>query len=204
MALPPTTCSSWATPIAGRSMRSRLRKLTGKRGAPPKLMDNAVAYAGADAGRTGLYASLSCYYAFAGPGTPVPALSQIGSFTVQGQGSCPNSIHIVDSGSPVVNGLTDSDLSNWSCSAHGGFDAWPAAFKVVAMVRDIPSSYVAPDGTAGTPYILTNTSGSLCDAATLPRPDAIPFGGFTWTAELSVSDADGLIARNVALGPRNM
>ena len=172
--------------------------------APQKLMDNAVAYAGAQAGRTGLYASLSCYYAFAVPGTAVPALSQIGSFTVQGQGFCPDSIHIVDPGSPVVNGLTDSDLSNWGCSAHGGFDTWPATFKVVAMVRDIPSSYVAPDGTAGTPYILTNTGGSLCDAATVPRPDALPFGAFTWTADLSVSDADGLIARNVALGPRNM
>ncbi len=172
--------------------------------APQKLMDNAVAHAGAQAGRTGLYASLSCYYSFAAPGTPVPALSQIGSFTVQGQGFCPNSIHIVDSGSPVVSGLSDLDLSNWGCSAHGGFDTWPATFKVVAMVRDIPSSYVAPDGTTGTPYILANTGGSLCDAATLPRPDALPFGAFTWTAELSVSDADGLIARNVALGPRNM
>ena len=170
--------------------------------APQKLMDNAIAYAGAQAGRTGLYATLSCYYAFAAPGTPVPGLSGIGTFTVQGQGSCPNSIHILDLASPVVSGLSEADLSNWSCSAHGGFDAWPGNFNVVAMARDIASGYVAPDGTAGTPYILT--SGSPCDAATLPRPDPLPFGAFTWTADLSVSDADGLIARNVALGPRFM
>jgi uncharacterized repeat protein (TIGR01451 family) len=170
--------------------------------APQKLMDNAIAYAGAQAGQTGLYASLSCYYASAPAGTGVPALSGIGNFTVQGQGSCPNSIHIVDPSSPVVSGLSEADLSNWSCSAHGGFDAWPSSFKVVAMVRDIPSGYVAPDGTTGTPYILT--SGSPCDAATLPRPVPLPFGAFTWTADLSVSDADGLIARNVMLGPRFM
>ena len=170
--------------------------------APQKLMDNAIADAGAQAGRTGLYASLSCYYAFAAPGTPVPALSGIGTFTVQGQGGCPNSIHILDPASPVVSGLSEADLSNWSCSAHGGFDAWPGSFNVVAMARDIVSGYVSPDGTTGTPYILT--SGSPCDAATLPRPDPLPFGAFTWTAELSVSDADGLIARNVALGPRFM
>src|SRR2546425_1276236 len=170
--------------------------------APQKLMDNAIADAGAQAGRTGLYASLSCYYAFAAPGTPVPALSGIGTFTVQGQGGCPNSIHILDPASPVVSGLSEADLANWNCSAHGGFDAWPGSFNVVAMARDIVSGYVAPDGTTGTPYILT--SGSPCDAATLPRPDPLPFGAFTWTAELSVSDADGLIARNVALGPRFM
>ena len=38
--------------------------------APQKLMDNAISFAGAQAGRTGLYASLSCYYAGAAPGTP--------------------------------------------------------------------------------------------------------------------------------------
>jgi uncharacterized repeat protein (TIGR01451 family) len=170
--------------------------------APQKLMDNAISFAGAQAGRTGLYASLSCYYAGAAPGTPVPALGGIGTFTVQGQGGCPNSIHILDPASPVVSGLSEADLSNWSCSAHGGFDAWPGNFNVVAMVRDIVSGFVAPDGTTGTPYILT--SGNPCDAATLPRPDPVPFGAFTWTADLSVSDADGLIARNVALGPRFM
>jgi hypothetical protein len=170
--------------------------------APQKLMDNAIAFAGAQAGRTGLYASLSCYYAGAAPGTPVPALRGIGTFTVQGQGGCPNSIHILDPASPVVSGLSEADLSNWFCSAHGGFDVWPGNFNVVAMVRDIVSGFVAPDGTTGTPYILT--SGNPCDAATLPRPDPVPFGAFTWTADLSASHADGLIARNVALGPRFM
>lgn len=170
--------------------------------APQKLMDDAIAWAGALAGRTGLYASLSCYYAFAAPGTAVPALGGIGNFTVQGQGGCPNSIHILDPSSPVFRGLSEADLSNWSCSAHGGFDAWPNTFGVAAMVRDIASGFVAPDGTKGTPYILTK--GNPCDAATLAKPDPVPFGAFTWTADLSVSEADGLVARNVALGPRYM
>src|SRR5438445_1841694 len=133
--------------------------------APQTLMDNAINWAGSQEGRTGLYVSLRCYYGGAAPGTAVPALQGIGNFTVQGQGGCPNSMHIVDVASPIVRGLSDADLSNWSCSAHGGFDSWPGAFEVVAIAQDISSSYIAPDGTTGTPYILA--SGNPCSAPTL-------------------------------------
>ena len=169
--------------------------------APQTLMSNGIAHAGAQSGKTGLYASLSCYYFVAEPGTSVPALSKLGSFTVEGQGGCPNSIHIVDPSSPVMRGLSDAALSNWSCSAHGGFDTFPASLKPVAIALDIPSSYVAPDGTTGAPYILAS-GGNICTSASLARPDDFVLSGNTWTADVSVTDADGLVVRNVMLGPR--
>src|SRR5439155_11602374 len=124
-------------------------------GAPQTLMTNAIAHAGSQSGKTGLYASLSCYYANAKSGTTVLALSKLGGSTVgftvrgQGEGVCPNAIHIVDRASPVVKGLLDANLSNWGCSAHGAFETFPASLKPVAIALDIPSSYVAPDGTQG-------------------------------------------------------
>lgn len=171
--------------------------------APQTLMTNAIAHAGSQSGKTGLYASLSCYYASANPGTTVPALSGLGGFTVRGQGGCPNAIHIVDRESPVAKGLSDADLSNWGCSAHGAFETFPATVKPVAIALEIPSSYVAPDGTQGAPYILAS-GGNICTSASLARPDDFVLSGNTWTGDVSVSDADGLVVRNVMLGPRFM
>src|SRR5205807_199672 len=50
--------------------------------APQTLMTNAIAHAGSQSGKTGLYASLSCYYANAKSGTTVLALSKLGGSTV--------------------------------------------------------------------------------------------------------------------------
>jgi len=172
--------------------------------APQTLMTNAIGFAGANAGSTGLYISLSCYYAFTPANTPVAALAGLGSFSVEGQGGCPNNIHIVDPTSPVVSGLTDGSLSNWSCSAHGGFDSWPRdRYKVVALTTDIASSFVAPDGVSGAPYILAS-GGGPCSQATITPPAPFPFAGNEWSGNVSVSSNDGLVLNNVALGPRYM
>ncbi len=97
---------------------------------------------------------LSCYYFDAPAGTPVPVLDQFGAFTVVGQGGCPANSHIIAM-HPALAGLTDADLSNWSCSTHEAFEpGWPADFLPLAISLDIPSSFVAPDGTTGAPYIM--------------------------------------------------
>jgi hypothetical protein len=116
------------------------------------LTNQAINFA-ADAPTTGAYISLSCYYFSAPSGTPVPVLDQFGSFTVIGQGGCPADSHIV-AVHPALSGLTDADLSNWSCSTHEGFVSWPASFLVLAISKDVPSPFVAPDGTSGAPYII--------------------------------------------------
>lgn len=172
--------------------------------APAKLMSNAIGFAGSQPGSTGLYVSLSCYYAFATPNTPVAALAGLGSFTVEGQGGCPESSHIVDLKNPVVAGLTDADLSNWSCSTHGGFDSWPKdRFGVVAITPDISSSFTASDGSSGAPYILVS-GGSPCSQATIAPPADFGFLGTEWSGDVSITPHDGLVLRNVALGPRYM
>jgi PKD repeat protein/lysophospholipase L1-like esterase len=60
----------------------------------------------------------------------------------------------------ILNGLTDNALSSWGCSVHEAFDSYPSDFVVLAMARNIGSTYTAPDGTVGTPYILARGAGT--------------------------------------------
>lgn len=121
------------------------------------LTEKSVAFAVDEAGKTGLYASLSCNYDSAGPLTPVPVLAGIGAFTVQ-TADCHNDAHIVAT-HPALDGLTDADLSNWSCSVHEQFDSWPADFLVLAIAERADGTFVAPDGSVGFPYILARGEG---------------------------------------------
>lgn len=116
------------------------------------LINKSIEYA-ADAPTTGAVIGLSCYYFDAAAGTPVPVLDQFGSFSVVGQGGCPAASHII-AVHPALAGLTDADLSNWSCSTHEGFDSWPVDFLPLVISTDVPSPFVAPDGTSGAPYIM--------------------------------------------------
>jgi RHS repeat-associated protein len=125
---------------------------------PHTLINKGVAFAVGDPGKTGAYITLSCYYHDTAPHTPVPLLDAFvaGGFTVTGVG-CFNDAHIVAS-SPALDGLSDTDLSNWTCSVHEAFDTWPASFQVLAIARNIGSSFTATDGSVGTPYILARGS----------------------------------------------
>lgn len=123
------------------------------------LTDKGIAFAVDQAGKTGLYATLSCYYHATAPSTPVPAfdsLSGAGDFTVTGVG-CYNDAHIV-AAHPALAGLTDEDLSDWSCSVHEAFDSWPSDFQVLAIAEGV-GNYRAADGSTGTPYILARGEG---------------------------------------------
>jgi cysteine-rich repeat protein len=121
-----------------------------------QVSTSGIAFA-ADAETTGAYISLSCYYYDApDAGVPVPVLSGFGSFSVKGQlgfSGCPMTSHIV-AVHPALAGLTDAYLSDWGCSAHGGFVSFPTDWNVLAINLDIPSSYVASDGTSGIPYFI--------------------------------------------------
>ncbi|MDP3735489.1 MAG: myxococcus cysteine-rich repeat containing protein [bacterium] len=117
------------------------------------LTEGSIKFAADEPTKTGAYISLSCYYAGAASGTPAPVLDPFGSFTVVGQGGCPADSHIV-AVHPALAGITDASLSNWGCSTHNGFVTYPADFLVLAISEDIPSTYVAPDGSTGAPYIL--------------------------------------------------
>src|SRR5262249_25517056 len=120
--------------------------------------NKAVAYAaasGRQSGQTGLYLALSCYYYAAPANTSSALLNGLGSgFKVQAAGSCSNNEHIVAT-SPALAGLSDTDLSNWSCSTHEVFDSWPSSYQVLAISKDSTTvNYTAGDGTRGAPYII--------------------------------------------------
>lgn len=110
-------------------------------------------------GKTGAFIALSCYYEGTAPKNPVPLLDALrpNGFTVTGVG-CYNSAHIVAT-HPALSGLTDDQLSNWTCSVHEAFDTWPADFTVLTIAKDFGAAYTASDGTVGTPYILARGSG---------------------------------------------
>lgn len=151
------------------------------------LMEKAAAFTVAEAGKTGAYISLSCYYHGAAPGTPVPLLSGFGSFTATGVG-CFNDAHIVAT-HPALTGLTDATLSNWSCSVHEAFDAWPVSFEVLAIAEGIGSVFTAPDGTVGTPYILARGVDVISDIDLTPATATNDIGtSHTVTATVTTDD----------------
>ena len=122
------------------------------------LIMQGISFSLVQPNRTGFYITLSCRYISASANTPVPILSPFGAFTVEGASS--ETPHIVET-QPILLGLTDDALSNWSESIHEVLDSWPNDFQVLAMAKDLGSAYQAPDGTVGTPYILAR--GSLCE-----------------------------------------
>ena len=120
---------------------------------------NAVKFAAAQSGKTGMYVNLSCYYHETAAKTAVPVLNPFGKFTVTGVG-CYNDAHIVASHA-ALNGLTDGLLSNWNCSVHEAFDSFPEAnFTPLVIARDptygsrLPGSKDFADGSHGVPYVL--------------------------------------------------
>lgn len=119
-----------------------------------QLSESAVAFAADEPAKTGLMASMSCYYHGTAEGTAVPLLDLFGDFRVKGVG-CYNDVHIV-AVHPALAGTTDTTLSNWSCSVHEAFDAFPPSFTPLAIAKGAIGSGVLTfaDGTSGIPYIL--------------------------------------------------
>lgn len=129
---------------------------------PVELINHAMDFALAQAGKTGGYIDLSCAYGTVPANTPLTLLDGLrpGGFSVDGGPStvCYNDAHIVAT-HPALAGLTDAQLSNWSCSVHEAFDTWPADYTVLAIARNFGASFTASDGTIGTPYILASGLG---------------------------------------------
>jgi hypothetical protein len=149
-----------------------------------QLMQSAIAFAGAQKGKTGVYASLSCEYAYSPDGTAMSLLDGVagvtpGSFTLiglNGAGLCYNEAHIVAS-SPSLSGLVDNDLDNWSCSVHEAFDTWPPSFEVLGIAEGFGTSYTASDGTVGDPYILSKGATVISNISLTPLTASDTVGG---------------------------
>jgi hypothetical protein len=161
---------------------------------PRTLTDNSVGFAvDGGAGKTGMYISLSCEYNSApDSGQVVPLLDAFsptpGTFKVR-EVSCYNNVHIVAT-HPALTGLTDAALSGWSCSVHEAFTSWAPDFSVLAIAKDLGSSYTATDGTVGTPYILARGAGLsvISDVQLDPATATVSLGSsITLTATVTTS-----------------
>lgn len=161
------------------------------------LTRTGITYAAAGSS-TGAYITLSCVYYNAAPGTPVPVLDVFGGFTVVGQGGCPADSHIVAQ-HPVLGGISDAYLSNWGCSTHEGFVTWPQKFKVLAISRDVPSSFVAPDGTSGAPYIVARAGSGFHVAIDAGHGSILSKSGTSSYYQRSASPTYGVIEDQVTL-----
>ncbi len=100
---------------------------------------------------TGLYASLSCYYANKPRYTTVSFLSQIGNFQAGPQEGCPAVVTIVDPAHPAMAGLTNAGLSNWGCTAHDFLLSFPSSFNVLATA-------IRPSDGADLPFIIATSA----------------------------------------------
>lgn len=162
---------------------------------PAKLVYQGLAYAGGQAGRTGLYLDLSCYYQ-SGSNADAPILDGLESgFRLSGAG-CTSAIHVVAAAQQLI-GVTDADLSNWGCSTHEYFTSWPSDFVpyVLDTTDTCPSPYSPPDGSAsGCPYIVARGGGISAGGVTLTAPTAGGIGTnqtLTAAVELDGSPVSG-------------
>jgi hypothetical protein len=92
-------------------------------------MRNSINFA-ASGSTTGMFMSLSCYYASTTTATTVPVLSPFGLFTVQAVNS--SHVHVIDPAHPAMLDLTDANLSLWADSVHEYFTGYPATWKALA------------------------------------------------------------------------
>jgi hypothetical protein len=170
-----------------------------------KLINQGLAYAGAQAGKTGLYLDLSCLYMDMGT-QDVPIIDGLGfgSATTTGAG-CDDGIHIVASAQQLL-GITDGDLSNWQCSVHEYFNTWPANFVPFGLDTAAEPLFTAADGSSGAPYILGYGGGlTLGTIGLAAATDPVATGSFTTlTASLQSGGtpiSGATVTFTCALGP---
>jgi hypothetical protein len=162
------------------------------------LISHALAYAGAQTGKTGAYVDLSCYYENGGTNAEdSPLLDGLeAGFTMYSENNCSATIHVVASAQQLI-GITDADLSNWGCSVHEYFGTWPADFVPYAIdtaASDTPPSgicpnppYQPPDGsTPGCPYIVGRGGGLTAGSIGLAGPPGYAAVNTSQTLTVSV------------------
>ena len=165
--------SIWDTAIANRQVWSSA--ITGNviiAGTDPDwhnkttFIRQAIDFAAADEqDGPGLYVALSCAY-HGDERQTVDLLQSLGQFDVQGVDNCPSDAHKIAQ-HPSLDGLGDSYLSNWGCSAHEVFTSWPSSFQPLVIIKDAVidpplAEYQAADGTSGYVYVVATGAFSTC------------------------------------------
>ena len=132
------------------------------------LISDGINFATTQHGKTGAYIDLSCYYSGDSTTDTVQVLDQFGAFTVTGV-DCVSAV-VITASHPAIASLTAADLSNWSCSVHETFVAFPNNFIVLAKAVADNLPYILAKGKG-----LVSTGGgtgcllSLIAGSELPR-----------------------------------
>jgi RHS repeat-associated protein len=204
--------STWSPAITGNVVIAGASPVAAAGGANPQgastVTKDAVAYALASgSGKTGLYVSLSCYYAGSGSGTSVPVLGGLGTFTVGGGVASTDSGTLnvpVEDGAASFRGLTNAGLLGWSASVQETFGSWPTTFQPLAVDNSAtPSDFTGTDGLTGRPYILVNnasTPSSFAGAVGGVIPTAATYGG---SDAASPGVSDGTTTAGNGVNPEN-
>jgi len=205
-----TDVSTWSPAITGNVVVAGAAPVAGAAGANPQgastVTKDAVAYALASgSGKTGLYVSLSCYYASSGSGTSVPVLGGLGTFTVGGGVASTDSGTVnvpVEDGASSFRGLTNAGLLGWSPSVEETFGSWPSGYQALAVDNSAtPSDFTGTDGLTGRPYILVNnasTPSSFAGAVGGVVPTAATFGA---TDAASPGVSEGTVTAGSGVNP---
>lgn len=160
------------------------------------VIDNGIAFAVDEPGKTGLYLTFSDTFSGAANGQPITFLSEIGGFTFGDVGGCLDAAHKV-ADHPALAGMTDATLSNWGCSVHNTFGTWPTGpngYLVLAIATD-GAGYQANDGTTGSPYILARGESLqvISDISLAPATTTLSTGT-SHTVTATVTDETGPVA----------
>jgi hypothetical protein len=180
-----------------------------------KTLYRGIGFAVNDPTKTGFYYALSCYYDYDNPATNatlIPHLTVFGNFLVRNYpNTCFDDAHIVATHPVFTNApaLTDAELSNWSCSTHEGFDAWPPNFVVLAIALT-NGTFTATDGSNGVPYILVRGEGvKVISTIELGPPKATNDLGTTHTVCAAISTnvtpyTNVLVTFTITSGPNSV
>jgi Ca2+-binding RTX toxin-like protein len=113
-----------------------------------QLVANSINFA-ATGGGTGLFFSLGCYWSADDPPQQLTIMDQFGAFMIAEVDN--DVIEILDPTHPVMAGLTNGGLSDWSNSVHEHFLSFPASF--LALAQETESSPARPVALAFTPPV---------------------------------------------------
>ncbi len=116
-----------------------------------ELIANGISFAASGPG-TGLYVSLSCYYAQAPSNTPVEFLSAVGDFQVGGRNSCSGSETIVQPDHPAMAGLTTLGQPEGQCASQEFLSAFPDSLIPLATGVRLSNAAVVLPFIVATPH----------------------------------------------------
>ena len=170
------------------------------------LINEGVAFAGAQVGRTGMYLDTTCAANYFGQSaetlTVVNAISSpaaSGTWTIDANPPCGGNVSLIASVPGSFPTLTTADLEGWGCSVHESFPTFTSDFAALAVATDTttaPTCGIDPGtglSACGEAYILIAGSGIIVTSGSisLTPTDATNPVGTDHTVTAHVTDGSG-------------